>query len=127
LDFEDVIRRYDSPRTFFFCDPPYVGHSTRTPYLSLEMSLSDHERLVNVLLRVQGKVLLLAYRHPIYDKLGEHGWHLKTLNVVLTFTKTTETEDKRQRRERCLWMNYLPRPSSQQITLSDFSEKPTAT
>jgi DNA adenine methylase len=127
LDFEEVIRRYDSPRTFFFCDPPYIGHTIRSHHLSLEMPLGDHERLVNALLRVQGKVLLLAYRHPIYDKLGEHGWHLKTLDVVLTFTKTTETKDKRQRRERCLWMNYLPRPSSQQITLSDFSEKPTAT
>ena len=127
LDFEDVIRRYDSPKTFFFCDPPYVGHSTRTSHLSLEMPLGDHERLINALLRVRGKVLLLTYRHPIYEKLGERGWHLKILDVVLNLTKTTETENRRQRRERCLWMNYQSRPSPSQITLSDFNEKFTGT
>jgi DNA adenine methylase len=125
LDFEDVIKRYDSPETFFFCDPPYIGNSVRTPHLSLEMPLADHERLVNALLRVKGKVLLLNYRHPIYDKLAEHGWHFQTLNVFMAITKTTEKENRRRHKERCLWMNYRPQVSFPQITLADFNEKPT--
>jgi hypothetical protein len=89
------------------------------------MPLADHERLVNALLRVKGKVLLLNYRHPIYDKLAEHGWHFQTLNVFMAITKTTEKENRRRHKERCLWMNYRPQVSFPQITLADFNEKPT--
>jgi DNA adenine methylase len=52
-DFEKIIRRYDSPVTFFFLDPPYLEHSVKGEFLN--MSEDDHKRLVEVLLRIEGR------------------------------------------------------------------------
>jgi DNA adenine methylase len=54
LDFEDFIRRYDRPETFFYCDPPYLG----TDEHACRMSLEDHQRLAGCLAGVKGKWLL---------------------------------------------------------------------
>jgi DNA adenine methylase len=55
MDFETVIRRYDGPDAFFYCDPPYVfteGH------YAVEFTRDDHIRLQNVLSGIEGKFLL---------------------------------------------------------------------
>jgi DNA adenine methylase len=124
-DFEDIFRRYDTPETFFFCDPPYIGHKVRTQALSLEMPLEDHQRLVNTVLRAKGKVLLLGYYHPVYEELERRGWHVERIEVGIILPKSGQTAGKRRYRHRYAWMNYEPRPSSAQIRLTDFDEKPT--
>jgi DNA adenine methylase len=55
----NVIRRYDSPNTLFYCDPPYP-HETRGDEnaYAYEMTNTQHEQLAEVLTRVQGKVAL---------------------------------------------------------------------
>jgi DNA adenine methylase len=127
LDFEDIFKRYDTPETFFFCDPPYIGHKVRTQVLSFEMPLEDHQRLVNTVLRAKGKVLLLGYPHPVYEELERRGWQVKRIRVVVTITNSEQTGGKRRYRDRYVWMNYEPQPSSAQIRLTDFDEKPTTT
>ncbi len=106
LDFEDIFRRYDSPNTFFFCDPPYIGHSVKTQSLNLEMPFEDHERLVRSVLQAKGKVLLLGYYHPVYIKLEEHGWHVKRFKTIIVFTNSHQMGGKRRYRYRYAWMNY---------------------
>jgi DNA adenine methylase len=127
LDFEDIFRRYDSPDTFFFCDPPYIGGSVKANWLNIEMPPEDHERLVRTVLQAKGKVLLLGFRHPIYEKLEEQGWQVMRLEVMITFTNPHQTGGKRRRQFRYAWMNYRSPPSSPQTTLTDFGEKPTTT
>lgn len=58
--FEEVIRRYDSPDTFFYCDPPYWGLSG---YL-YKFAEKDHLRLRDMLSQIQGKFLLSINDHP---------------------------------------------------------------
>lgn len=106
LDFEDVFRRYDSPDTFFFCDPPYIGNTVRSRALNLEMPLEDHKRLVRTVTRAEGKVLLLSYPHPVYRELEKHGWHVERIRVRITFPKTNQTGGRRYSRSRDAWMNY---------------------
>jgi DNA adenine methylase len=66
LDFEDVISKYDSPTTYFYCDPPY--YKTENYYANHEFGLQSHERLANSLKSIKGKFSLSYY---YFDKLTE--------------------------------------------------------
>jgi DNA adenine methylase len=106
LDFEDVFKRYDTPNTFFFCDPPYIDHGIKSKILNLEMSLEDHKRLVHTILQAKGKVLLLGYPHPVYKELERHGWHVRRIKMRINFPKPDQTGGKRRIRYCYAWMNY---------------------
>ena len=54
-DFETLIRHYDRPESFFYCDPPYF----MSEYVyTCGFQWEDHLRLHNVLVSAQGKWLL---------------------------------------------------------------------
>lgn len=59
LDFEDVINKFDSSNTFIYLDPPYW--KTENYYSNHDFDREDHERLANVLNKVQGKFALSYY------------------------------------------------------------------
>lgn len=69
-DILDFIKKYDSERTFFYLDPPYI-RATRLSNQNYEkeMSNEDHEALVDLVLKSKGLFLISGYNHPIYDKL----------------------------------------------------------
>jgi len=57
LDFEKLIKEYDRPETFFYCDPPYVG--TESYYSGgAGFGIDDHKRLYKALKSVKGRFLL---------------------------------------------------------------------
>lgn len=62
LDFQKVIEKYDSPDTYFYCDPPY--YSTEKYYSNHDFGRPDHERLVNTLKSIKGKFSLSYYEFP---------------------------------------------------------------
>ena len=66
MDFADVISKYDSRTTYFYCDPPY--YKTEKYYANHEFGLQSHERLANSLKSVKGKFSLSYY---YFDKLTE--------------------------------------------------------
>jgi len=66
LDFEDLIVKYDSPNTYFYCDPPYF--KTETYYANHEFGLHSHQRLADCLKSIKGKFSLSYY---YFDKLTE--------------------------------------------------------
>jgi len=105
-DFEKVIRRYDTPDTFFFCDPPYIGNKANSEFL--EMSIEDHERLVDVLLGIEGKVVLCGYDNKIYKKLEKRGWKKIGFTVCTYSINSRLTGGKRKRRKEYIWINYEP-------------------
>ncbi len=76
-DFAQVIPRYDSPDTVFYLDPPYVPETRRSGGYRHEMTLEQHEQLVNILLNIRGKALLSGYRHEVYGPLEDAGWERK--------------------------------------------------
>jgi DNA adenine methylase len=71
-DFEQLIRQYDRPDTFFYCDPPYFA--TEDYYEDVGFTEKDHRRLANALLGIQGKFLLSYNDCPeiraLYEKPG---------------------------------------------------------
>lgn len=101
----EVIQRYDSKDTFFYCDPPYL-HESRGDSRAYAYEMTDHQHreLAQVLRRVEGKVALSGYRSKLMDE--EFGdWYLteapqKTIHSV------------KQMRTEVLWTNYDPQESS---------------
>jgi len=81
----DVIRIYDTPATFFYCDPPYPkthqGH-----YGGYTM---DHlQVLLERLATVQGKFLLSNYPQEIITEFSDkYGWHQKQFRMPLCASK----------------------------------------
>ena len=49
-DFSDILDIYDGSETFFYLDPPYVPEMRKGSAYEHEISLDDHERLIDCLL-----------------------------------------------------------------------------
>lgn len=73
----EVVRYWDSPATLFYIDPPYVADTraagSRNEYYH-EATDAHHAALVELLLAVQGQVILSGYEHEIYAPLDAAGW-----------------------------------------------------
>ena len=71
-DFEKLIKQYDRPESFFYCDPPY--YETEDYYEDVGFTEADHQRLANCLCGIQGKFLLSYNDCPqireLYSKPG---------------------------------------------------------
>ncbi len=72
-DFRDIIERYDTPDTLFYCDPPYLmsvrirkwaGEAYRH-----EMSENDHRKLAEMLNNIRGTAIVSGYPSRLYDEL----------------------------------------------------------
>lgn len=85
---ERVIARWDTERTVFYVDPPYVPETrTNRRFYRHELSLDDHQDLVDQLLAVKGAVVLSGYANPLYDQLDDAGWRrhgLKRRELIWT-------------------------------------------
>lgn len=60
LPWQDLIKRYDRPDTFFYCDPPYHGH----PDYKHNLVLEDYIEMARVLSAIKGKFILSINDHP---------------------------------------------------------------
>jgi DNA adenine methylase len=94
-----VIQQYDTPRSFFYIDPPYVlksrsGGVGRKRY-TFEMSDADHRQLAVALNNIQGTAIVSGYASALYDELFA-GWK--------TYSKTTTTNGSGQAEE-CIWIH----------------------
>ena len=69
-DFEQLIRHYDSPGSFFYCDPPY--YATEDYYMDVGFTKHDHMRLRNAVLSSQGKFLISYNDCPEIREIWAH-------------------------------------------------------
>jgi len=114
LDWRDIIDKYDSPDTFFYMDPPYIGE-TRVEsvgvYNTEFSSVGQHAELVNVLLEVNGLVMLSGYKHSVYAPLDDAGWHrvdVSTSSSARVGGSSVKAGGKivALKRVDSVWMNY---------------------
>ncbi len=101
MDAIRLIKKYDSPETLFYCDPPYV-HSTRgdTNNYSFEMSDSEHRALAEVLNNCRGKVAVSGYHCTLMDE-SYKDWYVTEAPI-----KTAHSS--KGSRQEVLWTNYKP-------------------
>jgi len=97
----DVIKRYDSKETLFYCDPPYPHDSRQdTNAYGYEMTDEQHQELAVVLHSVEGKVALSGYRCKLLDRLyGD--WQVVEAPIRICHSVKTP-------RKEVLWLNYEP-------------------
>jgi Site-specific DNA methylase len=104
-DFREIIPRYDSPETLFYLDPPYIHETRKMTYTyAFEMKNSDHEELVDLLLKIKGKAILSGYDHPIYNKLLDNGWRKILLGEY--DKKSMKHDAQTQKGKEYVWINY---------------------
>ena len=78
MDFEEVIKKYDSPTTYFYVDPPYW--KTENYYSLHNFDTDDHKILADILKNIEGRFSLSYYD---FDQLhdwfpeDEYEWELK--------------------------------------------------
>ena len=68
-DFEKLIRQYDRPVSFFYCDPPYFA--TESYYKDVGFSEADHIRLRDTLVQCDGKFLVSYNDCPQIRKIWD--------------------------------------------------------
>jgi DNA adenine methylase len=94
----DILQEWDTPDTTFYCDPPYILDTRRGKrYYAVEPGDEYHNELVDVLLRVQGNVVLSGYDHPTYFRLIKEGdwWtDLYGANATMAVVQAGESKSK---------------------------------
>lgn len=102
----EVIQRYDSNETLFYCDPPYP-HDSRSDVnaYGFEMKDSEHRALAEVLHNVQGKIALSSYHCKLMDELyGD--WDYIESTPKKAHSTNTRSDNVKQDRVEVLWVNY---------------------
>ena len=99
----DVIRLYDSPKTLFYCDPPYL-HATRgdTNAYRFEMDERQYQEFAEAAHQCKGMIAVSGYDHPVMEQLFPSAHWFKTLGQDKTIHSTKGA------RQEVLWTNYEP-------------------
>lgn len=95
----EVIRRYDSPETLFYLDPPYP-HDSRGDIraYSYEMTEEDHKKLSELLHSVRAKVAISGYLSPLTQQLYDDWTRIDAPPAIIHSAKEPRVES--------LWINY---------------------
>lgn len=97
----NVIKRYDSEETLFYCDPPYPHEARRdSNAYGYEMTDDKHRELARVLRNVKGKVALSSYHCDLMDELYGDWRYVEAPIKNCHSAKTPRIE--------VLWVNYNP-------------------
>jgi len=87
MDFQKVVEKYDSPKTYFYMDPPYW--KTENYYSNHDFDSNDHERLANTLKGIQGKFSLSYYEFKqLHEWFPENGVGVGKNGQLLMFEPT---------------------------------------
>lgn len=109
----EVVKRYDSPDTLFYCDPPYP-HDSRgdSNAYAYEMTDEEHRELAVALRNAEGKVAVSGYHCGLMDELyGD--WYVN--EAPAKFCHSVKTL-----RQEVLWTNYSPIVSVSLYDKEDF-------
>lgn len=119
----EVIKRYDSEDTLFYCDPPYPhGSRSDSNAYAYEMTDDDHRALAMVLHATKGKVALSSYHGTLMDELYSDWLYIEAPEKLCHSVKAPRRE--------VLWLNYDPRSeentweAQQSFWIMRFAEQP---
>lgn len=96
----EVLKKHDTPETLHYVDPPYM-HETRVMGSRVyrhEMSQDDHEELLQLLLQLEGFVVLSGYENELYSG-ALNGWEIHKIASRISAGRGTAI------RTECVWLN----------------------
>lgn len=102
-DFKDIIARYDSHDTLFYCDPPYMvaTRASQGNYMN-EMTYARHYELLTQLNGIKGQSLVSMYSEPLYEKELKD-WRRLEITHRSAILNTSGQKDAGERTE-VLWI-----------------------
>jgi DNA adenine methylase len=96
---ENIINRYDSSKTLFYCDPPYPHESRGDPKAyGFEMNDNEHVYLAKILNKIKGKVAVSGYDCKLMRLLYKD-WKIYK-------EKPKKAMSIKKKRQEILWTNY---------------------
>lgn len=106
----ELIPRFNFENVLIYCDPPYMLETRHGKQYRYEMTDRDHEKLLSVLLKHKGKVLISGYDTDLYKTIL-NGWN--------RYETTTYSQVCSKKKE-VLWMNY--EPPGRQISFEEIGD-----
>lgn len=106
----ELIPRFNYKNVLIYCDPPYMLNTRHGKQYRFEMTVEEHEQLLNLLLSHKGSVIISGYDTELYNTM------LKDWN---RYEKTAYSQVGTKKKE-VIWMNYDP--PMKQITFSDLEK-----
>ena len=112
-DWRDVLSRFNGSGYLAYCDPPYVPGTRKAGGYAHELTVRDHQDLVETLLKYDGAVVLSGYTSDIYRPLLDAGWDYLAIDVVSSAAGRTRASGLQgegkckqyQRRTEGIWRN----------------------
>lgn len=92
----DLIKIYNRPYVFIYCDPPYILSTRSKRIYKCEMTDDEHVELLTVLKEHHGPVMISGYMNDIYKEMLKD-WIVKT--------RKSNCEKGKSATE-VIWMNY---------------------
>ena len=109
MDCIDLIKKYDSPDTFFYVDPPYYNMEF---YYSKDFPREKHEELANVLAGIKGRFALSYYDFPDLHQFypeDKFFWHKQEVYRSAATRSGNDADYKtKSKGTEILIMNYDP-------------------
>jgi DNA adenine methylase len=116
IDCQDALTclsYWDSPDTTFYIDPPYVWDTRSHQYYDFEYTDEDHSALLDLLMDLEGCVVLSGYQSPLYDPLVEAEWAVHTFGKKVSM----EISEEKGNRVEVVWRNPQAATKSVQAPL----------
>lgn len=112
-DWRDVLSRFNGAGYLAYCDPPYVPGTRKAGGYAHELTVRDHQDLVETLLVYNGAVVLSGYSSDVYRPLLDAGWDYLAIDVVSSAAGRTRASGLQgegkckqyQRRTEGIWRN----------------------
>jgi len=89
LSWQEFIKRYDRPETFFYCDPPYY----KAPYYEHNLYIKDYQEMAAILAGLKGKFILSINDLPEMREIFS-GFNIKPVELKYSVSKGPLTEAK---------------------------------
>jgi DNA adenine methylase len=97
LPYQEILRKYDRPFTFFYLDPPYWNR----PYYKFNFAEKDYIELAERLSKIDGKFLLSLNDGPEIRRIFRH---FNIINFEMTYSSQRKSGKKYRE---LLIANYL--------------------
>ena len=105
----EIIERFDYENVFMYLDPPYVLETRSQKQYKHEMTDTDHEEMLKILLKSHAKIMISGYDSDMYNTYLS-GWKKRTF---------ASCAERGSFRKEIVWMNY---DIERQISIFDFQE-----
>ena len=103
-----LIERFNYENVLIYCDPPYMLETRHGKQYRCEMDAEDHKKLLEVLLRHKGPVLISGYDTELYQDMLCKWERRENVSYSQVCSKKKEV----------LWMNF--KPANIQMSFEDF-------